>query len=84
MPASAVAGGEEVAIRIRLMDLYVDTNEDPVNGCPVGPDFSPFENQVRYLGPPSAFDDNAVSAHRSSSRLSCNALRSTGIGARLH
>ncbi len=58
MPASAVAGGEEVAIRIRLMDLYVDTNEDPVNGCPVGPDFSPFENQVRYLGPPSAFDDN--------------------------
>jgi hypothetical protein len=46
-----------VAIRIRLIDLYVDSNEEP-DGCPVGPDFSAFDNQVRYLGPPQAFDDN--------------------------
>ena len=63
MPASAVAGSEETAIRVRMVDLYIDSTEDPVNGCPVrteGNDLSAFENQVRYLGPPSAFDDNDI------------------------
>ena len=60
MPGSAA--GQEVTIRVTLVHPYIDSNADPANGCPVRgaelPDLGQFENQVRYLGPPSAFDDN--------------------------
>ena len=68
--------GQETAIRVKLVDLYVDSTEDPVNGCPArteGNDLSLFNGKVRYLGPPSAFDDNAASMPKfNASELQCN------------
>ena len=65
-PPSAVAGGQEVAIRVKLNRMYIDKNEDRNNGCPVRgsdlPDLSVFENEVRHLGPPGVFSDNAYDA----------------------
>ncbi len=60
MPATAV--GEEVAIRVKVVDMYVDASEDP-SGCPVRvgpPDVGMCDGQVQYLGPPAAFDDNDI------------------------
>ena len=40
----------ETAIRVRLRLMYIDTEEDADNGCPVctrQPDLSAFEGQVR-------------------------------------
>jgi len=54
IPASAVAGGLEVAIRIRLLDLYVDSDEDAINGCPVRTglrDLTLFDNPDKISGP---------------------------------
>ena len=60
MPGSAT--GQEVTIRVTLVDLYIDSDVDAVNGCPVRQaglnDLTAFNGQVRYLGPPSALDDN--------------------------
>lgn len=60
LPVPAVS--QEVTIRVTLVDLYIDTVADPANGCPVRPDglndLTLFNGQVRYLGPPSALDDN--------------------------
>jgi len=97
MPTSAVAGGEEVTIRVKLNRMYIDKNEDasqcPVRAentcnhdsnvsCSVDADCRPggvcepddcgvsssyclgvlqsFEGQVRYLGAPTAFGNNAA------------------------
>ncbi|MCH7840682.1 MAG: hypothetical protein IID38_10675 [Planctomycetes bacterium] len=60
MPASA--GGQEVAIRVKLNRMYIDKNED-ASQCPVRtglPDLQAFEGQVRYLGPPEVFDNNSL------------------------
>ncbi|MCH7840534.1 MAG: hypothetical protein IID38_09925, partial [Planctomycetes bacterium] len=54
MPASAVAGTQEVAIRVTFNRVYIDSDEDAANGCPVRqglPDLQSFEGEVRYLGP---------------------------------
>ena len=52
-----------LGIQVETVDLYIDSEEDAVNGCPVRdsklPDLSAFNGQVRYLGPPSSFNDNA-------------------------
>ncbi|MCH7884852.1 MAG: S8 family serine peptidase [Planctomycetes bacterium] len=72
-PTSVVAGagGLETTIRIRLAGLYA---AGP-NACPVrttGTDLSQFVNQLRYLGPPVAFEDNDASAPKFiASRLQC-------------
>lgn len=75
IPESLAAGGQETAIRITLVELYVDQDEDP-EGCPVrtdGSDLSFFDGSVRYLGPPSAFNDNDLSAPRFiAARLQCD------------
>ncbi len=61
MPVTAA--GNEVAIRVKVVDMYVDTNED-ASGCPVRatelPDLSLCDGDVQYLGAPAAFDDNDV------------------------
>ena len=66
MPGSAV--GQEVTIRVTLVDLYIDSDVDAVNGCPVRPialnDLTAFNGQVRYLGPPSAEFDNDAGASK--------------------
>ncbi|MCH7840887.1 MAG: hypothetical protein IID38_11730 [Planctomycetes bacterium] len=65
MPTSAVSDFQDVAIRVTLKRMYIDREEDPANGCPVRqdlPDLQAFEGQVRYLGPPEVFDNNASSA----------------------
>ena len=62
MPTSEVVG-LEVAIRVTLNRMYIDENEDS-SQCPVRqglPDLQAFEGQVRYLGPPEVFDNNALS-----------------------
>jgi len=63
MPTSAVAGGEDVAIRVTLNRMYIDKNEDS-SQCPVRPegfsDLQAFEGQVRYLGPPQVFNNLSV------------------------
>lgn len=60
------AAGQEVTIRVTLADLYIDSDADPVSGCPVRPaglnDLTLFNGQVRYLGPPSARSDNDAAA----------------------
>ncbi|MCH7884064.1 MAG: hypothetical protein IIC01_02340 [Planctomycetes bacterium] len=75
IPESLSAGGQDTAIRITLVELYVDLSEDP-EGCPVrvdGNDLSLFDGSVRYLGPPSALNDNALSAPRFiAARLQCD------------
>ena len=61
MPTSA--GGQEVAIRVKLTRMYIDANEDEANGCPVRvdlEDLQAFEDQVRYLGAPVAVDNNSL------------------------
>ena len=35
MPTLVVAGIQEVAIRVKLNRMYIDSDEDAVNGCPV-------------------------------------------------
>ena len=63
MPNSVVAGGQEIAIRGKLDRLYIDSNEDLANGCPVRqglPDLSGFDGKVRYLGAPEAFRNNSL------------------------
>lgn len=55
-----------MTIRVTLIDLYIDSGVDPISGCPVRPagldDLTLFNGQVRYLGSPLAFDDNATTA----------------------
>lgn len=51
------------AIRVRLKRLYIDSTEDPITGCPVRttqPDLSAFDGEIRWVGPPHAFPENAV------------------------
>ena len=38
--------GSQRAIRVRLKRMYIDTDENS-SGCPVGPDLSAFEGEVR-------------------------------------
>ncbi|MCH7840834.1 MAG: hypothetical protein IID38_11450, partial [Planctomycetes bacterium] len=60
MPTSRVVG-QEVAIRVTLNRMYIDSDED-ASQCPVReglPDLQAFEGQVRYLGPPEAFRNNS-------------------------
>ncbi len=74
-PGSAVVATTslEVAIRIKLVDLYVVAGP---TGCPVrteGNDLSQFESQMRYLGPPSAFNDNSAAMPKFiASELQCD------------
>ena len=60
------AASQEVTIRVTLVDLYIDSDVDPANGCPVRPaglnDLTLFNGQVRYLGPPTAESDNDLGA----------------------
>ena len=61
--APAVGGGQELAIRVTLNRMYIDSNEDAYQ-CPPRQglsDLQAFEGQVRYLGPPEAFNNNAAS-----------------------
>ena len=73
-PTSTVAGAQDVAIRVKLNRMYIDSDED-ASQCPVRqglPDLQVFEGQVRYLGPPAAFDDNATTAPQFvAARLQC-------------
>ncbi len=59
---SAAVAGEEVAIRVKVVDMYVDKDEDP-DACPVRvglPDLTLCDGDIQYLGPPAAFDDNDI------------------------
>ena len=54
--------GSRTALRIELVRMYVDDEEDPVNGCPVRtdlPDLSTFEGQVRWAGPPMVYSEDS-------------------------
>ncbi|MCH7839676.1 MAG: choice-of-anchor B family protein, partial [Planctomycetes bacterium] len=54
--------GSRTALRIELVRMYVDNEEDPVNGCPVRtdlPDLSTFEGQVRWAGPPAVYSEDS-------------------------
>ncbi len=59
MPTAVVAAAGEVAIRVKVVDIY----DEGAGACPVRvslPDLSPCVGQIQYLGPPSAFDDNDI------------------------
>ena len=58
-PSAAVAGTVSTAIEVRLDTLYDQTQCPPRT---VGPDLSLFEGEVRWLGPPQRFPDEAVPA----------------------
>jgi choice-of-anchor B domain-containing protein len=62
-PVSSVAGGgADLAVRLRLKRMYIDTDEDPVNGCPprtTQPDLGQFEGEVRWLGEPAEFSEDS-------------------------